>query len=55
MGRGLRLLITVAAPIVLGLAVAGCGGDSGETATSPGDMVSQLTENDAALRSAIDS
>ncbi|MGH2578541.1 MAG: lytic murein transglycosylase, partial [Actinomycetota bacterium] len=48
-------MIRVAAPIALGLAVAGCGGASGATATSPGDMVSQLTENDSALRSAIDS
>ena len=55
MAGRVRLLIRVAAPIALGLVVAGCGGASGQTATSPGDMASQLTENDAALRSAIDS
>lgn len=55
MDGGLRRLIGVAAPIALGLAVAGCGGASSATATLPGDVVSQLTENDAALRSAIDS
>ncbi|HEY3192097.1 MAG TPA: transglycosylase SLT domain-containing protein [Solirubrobacterales bacterium] len=52
---GLRRLVRVTAPVALSLVLAGCGGASNATATSPHDVASQLAENDASLRSAIDS
>jgi soluble lytic murein transglycosylase-like protein len=50
--RQVGVVVTAA---VVGLELIGCGGASSATATSPNHVASLLTQNDAALRSAIDS
>jgi hypothetical protein len=52
MGRGFRRLgCLIAAAMIVGLGLAGCGG---ATASSPQRMADQLVQTDAALRDAID-
>jgi len=52
---GLRELIGILAiGLIAGLGLPGCGGSSPPPTRSPQDVASQLSENDASLRSAID-
>src|SRR5882672_11757140 len=54
MVRRLARVVALAAIGTVSVGLAGCGGASNATATSPNDVASQLTQTDGALRAAID-